>query len=391
MSESVGGRMAAGPLQRGFAALARMLGGRALADAEADARLARDRLRDAIEAIPEGVVFLDREGRYILWNQRYAEIYHRSADLFEAGARLADTLRIGVERGDYPDAVGHEEAWLAERLDKLQTPSGQRHEQRLADGRWLMIEERRTTDGGIIGLRVDITELKAQADALTQALAKAEAASRAKSEFMADMSHELRTPLNGVLGLGEALQATPLDENQRNLLSDILASAGRLDRLVNGLLDFDETERTPASAGAPQASADGGDPDAVRVLLADDNPTNRRVIELMLGAADVQVVSVENGAQAVAAWRSARFDVILMDLRMPVMDGIEAIRTIRADENARALPRSPIIVLSANTAPTDRAATAQAGADGHLGKPVKAEELIGAISAALGDEGAPPH
>jgi CheY-like chemotaxis protein len=383
--------MAAGPLQRGFAALARMLGGRALADAEADARLARDRLRDAIEAIPEGVVFLDREGRYILWNQRYAEIYHRSADLFEAGARLADTLRIGVERGDYPDAVGHEEAWLAERLDKLQTPSGQRHEQRLADGRWLMIEERRTTDGGIIGLRVDITELKAQADALTQALAKAEAASRAKSEFMADMSHELRTPLNGVLGLGEALQATPLDENQRNLLSDILASAGRLDRLVNGLLDFDETERTPASAGAPQASADGGDPDAVRVLLADDNPTNRRVIELMLGAADVQVVSVENGAQAVAAWRSARFDVILMDLRMPVMDGIEAIRTIRADENARALPRSPIIVLSANTAPTDRAATAQAGADGHLGKPVKAEELIGAISAALGDEGAPPH
>jgi CheY-like chemotaxis protein len=380
--------MAAGPVQRGFAALARWLGGRALAEAEADARLARDRLRDAIEAIPEGVVFLDKDGRYILWNQRYAEIYHRSADLFRPGARLADTLRVGVERGDYPDAVGREQEWLSERLTKLQAPTGRRHEQRLSDGRWLMIEERRTTDGGVIGLRVDITELKAQADALSQALARAEAASQAKSAFMADMSHELRTPLNGVLGLGEALQGTALDETQRNLLSDILASAGRLDRLVNGLLDFDEAELQPASAAAPQAAAKDEPHDAVRVLLADDNPTNRRVIELMLGAADVQVISVENGAEAVAAWRQARYDLILMDLRMPVMDGIEAIRTIRADERARALPRSPIIVLSANTAAGDREASAQAGADGHLGKPVKAEELIGAISAALD---APPH
>ena len=70
-------------------------------------------------------------------------------------------LREGVRRGDYPDAIGHEEAWLADRVAKLTTATGQRHEQRLADGRWLMIEERRTSDGGVIGLRVDITELKA--------------------------------------------------------------------------------------------------------------------------------------------------------------------------------------------------------------------------------------
>jgi len=371
------------------AALARRLGAHAVAEAEAEARLARDRLRDAIEAIPEGVVFLDNEGRYILWNKRYAEIYHRSADLFQAGEKLSDTLRVGVARGDYPDAVGCEEEWLAERLAKLQAPTGQRHEQRLADGRWLMIEERRTSDGGVIGLRVDITELKAQAEALSQALARAEAASRAKSEFMADMSHELRTPLNGVLGLGQALQSTGLDENQRNLLTEMLSSASRLDRLVNGLLDFENGDAKPAPAPAP--AADSADSDALRVLLADDNPTNRRVIELMLGAADVQVVSVENGAQAVAAWRSSRFDLILMDLRMPVMDGIEAIRTIRADESARALPRSPIIVLSANTAAGDREASAEAGADDHLGKPVRADELIGAISAALKGDDVRPH
>jgi CheY-like chemotaxis protein len=362
-----------------FAAFARRFGGRALAEAEADARRDRARLRDAIDAIPEGVVFLDQDRRYVLWNQRYAEIYHRSADLFRPGARLEDTLRIGVERGDYPEAVGREAEWLAERLDKLKNPTGERHEQRLADGRWLMIEERPTTDGGVIGLRVDITEMKAQAEALAQALSRAEAASRAKSEFMADMSHALRTPLNGVMGLGQALVATGLDENQRGLLSEILASASLLDRLVNGLLDFNETERPADAAPSPPPRKAAG-PAAVRVLVADDNPTNRKVIELILGSSDLDVVSVENGAEAVDAWRSDRFDLILMDLRMPVMGGLEAIRAIRAEEAAHALPRLPILVLSANTSPQDRDESARAGADGHLGKPIRAEELIGAIA-----------
>ena len=124
-----------------------------------EARQAHARLRDAIDILPHGLVFLDPDGRYILWNQQYADIYKRSADLFQSGARLEDTLRIGVARGDYPEAAGREEEWIAERLAKLYTPSG-RHEQTLADGRCILIEERRTGDGGIIGLRVDITELK---------------------------------------------------------------------------------------------------------------------------------------------------------------------------------------------------------------------------------------
>ncbi|HVY02298.1 MAG TPA: PAS-domain containing protein, partial [Caulobacterales bacterium] len=66
------------------------------------AKAAQEWLRAAINAVPEGIVFLDEEGRYILWNERYAEIYKNSADLFKPGAKLADTLRIGVERGDYP-------------------------------------------------------------------------------------------------------------------------------------------------------------------------------------------------------------------------------------------------------------------------------------------------
>ena len=124
-----------------------------------DARRAHSRLRDAIDFLPEGVVFLDAQGRYILWNKQYADIYKRSADLFRPGARLEDTLRVGVARGDYPEALGREEEWIAERLKRLFNPAG-RHEQTLTDGRTILIEERRTSDGGVIGLRVDITEMK---------------------------------------------------------------------------------------------------------------------------------------------------------------------------------------------------------------------------------------
>ena len=133
---------------------------RAQADAAiVEARRSNARLREVIDILPQGIVFLDPEGRYTLWNKKYSEIYKRSSDLFEQGARLEDTIRIGVARGDYPEAAGREEEWIAERLERMYQP-GERHEQVLADGRVVLIDERLTADGGIVGLRVDITELK---------------------------------------------------------------------------------------------------------------------------------------------------------------------------------------------------------------------------------------
>jgi diguanylate cyclase (GGDEF)-like protein/PAS domain S-box-containing protein len=132
---------------------------RVLENALAAAEASHRRLREAIEILPQGIVFLDPDGRYILWNQKYSDIYKRSADLFKEGVRLEDTLRIGVERGDYPAAVGREEDWIRERLELLYNP-GVQHEQVTSDGRCILIEERRTGDGGIIGLRMDITHIK---------------------------------------------------------------------------------------------------------------------------------------------------------------------------------------------------------------------------------------
>jgi diguanylate cyclase (GGDEF)-like protein/PAS domain S-box-containing protein len=135
-----------------------------LSDALQAASLAEKRLREAIEAMPQGIVFLDEEDRYILWNEKYAQIYAKSADLLKPGVKLADTLRIGIERGDYPEAAGREEEWLAQRISQLHQP-GRRHEQRLADGRCILIEERRIEGGGTIGTRVDITDFKQKEEA----------------------------------------------------------------------------------------------------------------------------------------------------------------------------------------------------------------------------------
>lgn len=132
---------------------------RAAAAAEEAARQAEQRFREALDALPQGIVFLDAEGRYLHWNEEYARIYHRSADLLQRGVRLIDTLREGIARGDYPEAQGREEEWLADRVDRLEH-AADRHEQWLSDGRCIMIEERKTSDGGTIGLRVDITEMK---------------------------------------------------------------------------------------------------------------------------------------------------------------------------------------------------------------------------------------
>jgi PAS domain S-box-containing protein len=129
---------------------------------------------------------------------------------------------------------------------------------------------------------------------------------------------------------------------------------------------------------------------ALRILLADDHPTNRQVVQLMLsGVADI--FSVENGAQAVEAFAAQRFDLVLMDMQMPVMDGLEAVRMLRRMEAERGQARTPVIMLTANTHPEHVQASVQAGADRHLGKPVTTAILFAAIEEALAEPDADDH
>jgi len=122
---------------------------------------------------------------------------------------------------------------------------------------------------------------------------------------------------------------------------------------------------------------------ALRVLVADDHPVNRKVVRMILEIIGADLTTVDNGLEAVQQFSSNAFDVVLMDIQMPVMDGLTAIREMRRFEAASESPRTPILALTANAMPEDHMASRAAGADGHLTKPVTPELLLRAVQSAV--------
>jgi len=395
---------------------------------------------------------------------------------------------------------------------------------------------------------VDVTEARRAAAAQAAALATAEAANRAKSDFLATMSHEIRTPLNGVLGMAQAMAADTLPETQRErlavvrrsgetlltILNDILdlskIEAGKLEleevdfdiaevagatiagfgavaggkgvdlelrigkaaegvyrsdptrvrqilnNLVSNALKFTETglvrvtiERdedmlemrvSDTGVGIPadrldtlfqkftQADASttrkyggtglglaicrelaeiiGGDIRAestigegttfivrlliprvgdamaleteeaaprdwnaanLRILAAEDNSVNQLVLKTLLMQVGIDPMVVADGSEALAAWREHDWDLILMDVQMPIMDGPTATRAIREAERTRGRARTPIVALTANAMAHQIAEYRAAGMDGFVAKPIDIEKLFTAIEAALDETG----
>ncbi len=499
-----------------------------------------DRLREAIDAMPDGLAFFDAEDRLVVWNARYAEMNPEAASILKAGKSFESLIRFELEQGHYPEAEGRQEAWLAQRMATRKLLSST-VEQRTADGAWLRVQDRRTADGGLVTVVNDISDLKRDAAALAEARDAAEAANRAKSEFLANMSHEIRTPLNGVIGISEALASTGLDQRQREMLQLVQSSSATLKQLLSDILDlarvesgrmeitcepfdlgqtmreagrlyadaaetkgltlqieiapdaegwvsgdcvrlkqvltnlvsnavkfterglvslsaarrgdfmrftvedtgigFDPAQRDrlfqrfeqadgattrrfggsglglpicrqltemmggtldcesepgggsaflldlpliPTAAPAhvqPIPATDLGRP--IRVLLADDHAVNRRVVELILEPAGAELVAAETGFEALSRFRAEPFDIVLMDMQMPVMDGLTATKEIRLHEATMGLDPTPVIMLTANALPEHIAAGAAAGADAHLAKPFSAADLIQAVSTAV--------
>lgn len=120
----------------------------------------------------------------------------------------------------------------------------------------------------------------------------------------------------------------------------------------------------------------------LRILAAEDNEMNRTVLIALLAQIGVTPTIVEDGAQAVAAWESAPWDLILMDVQMPVMDGVSAVREIRARERVSGRPRTPVIALTANAMVHQVAELRAAGMDDHVSKPIEVARLFEAIAMA---------
>ena len=139
----------------------------------------------------------------------------------------------------------------------------------------------------------------------------------------------------------------------------------------------------PAAGSDPGQGAGAAAPISLRVLLADDHPVNRQVVQLMLAGTEVELHAVENGREACDAVFASAFDLVLMDMQMPVMDGLSAVREIRAHEARCGSARTPIIMLTANAMAEHVEQSLAAGADLHLGKPLRAEALYEAMAKAL--------
>jgi signal transduction histidine kinase/CheY-like chemotaxis protein len=213
-----------------------------------EVREARARLTDAIESISEGFSLYDPDDKLIVCNSRYQELFASHADVMVPGTSFETIVRTAIDRGLIKDAEGRRDAWIEERLERHRT-AGETHVQRRSDGRWVQVSERRTANGGIVGIYADITEVKqreaelaAARDEAQQARAAAEAANEAKSTFLATMSHEIRTPMNAVIGMSSLLLDTTLDNEQRDYASTIRDSSDALLTIINEVLDFSKIE-----------------------------------------------------------------------------------------------------------------------------------------------------
>jgi CheY-like chemotaxis protein len=133
-------------------------------------------------------------------------------------------------------------------------------------------------------------------------------------------------------------------------------------------------------APAPENEVEGR---AVKLLAAEDNLVNQKVLQAIVEPMDVELAIVGDGRSAVEAWRTGDYDLILMDIQMPIMDGIAAAKAIRAAERESERPRTPILALTANALVHQIEEYMAAGMDGHVSKPIEIAKLYDALNRAL--------
>ena len=229
------------------------------------------RLRDAIETVSEAFVLWDADNHLVMCNSKFQRLHNLPSEAVRAGLPYHEVMSLGTPlqvRAQVP-------------LGERQEAGARTYEARLADGRWLQINERRTKDGGYVSVGTDITTLKRHEEQLLESerrlmatvadlrrsrqtlevqagqladlaeryleqKAEAESANRAKSEFLANMSHELRTPLNAIIGFSEMMEHQTFgalgNERYVEYCSHIRKSGENLLSVISDVLDMSRIE-----------------------------------------------------------------------------------------------------------------------------------------------------
>ncbi len=495
-----------------------------------------------------GLLVMDADEKIVASNERFWTGSSAPLTLRQPGRRMGPCFESTVASGDWsPEAV----AVVRAAMEARQPFAAERS---AFGGRIIRDEGRPTPSGGWVVTSSDITvsarrakEMEAIAAELREAKADAEAATQAKSTFLATMSHEIRTPLNGVLGMVQAMAFDDLAEVQRERLDVIRQSGEALLAILNDILDISKIEAgkleleevefdlaqlfvgahsaftalankkglsfalTTArrargvylgdptrvrqilynlisnalkftEAGEVRVAADyrdgrlllsvtdtgvGVEPDrlaslfdkfvqadvsttrryggtglglsicrelaelmggtiaaesepgrgtcfrvsiplvrvaaaqprpatpraretaapmVLKVLAAEDNTVNQLVLKTLLHQIGADLTVVDDGEQAVEAWEREAWDVILMDVQMPKLDGPGAVRLIRQREAATGRARTPIIALTANVMTHQVSEYLAAGMDGCIGKPIQVSALLETLEAVSAGE-----
>jgi CheY-like chemotaxis protein len=194
------------------------------------------------------------------------------------------------------------------------------------------------------------------------------------------LGHDLRSPLNTVLGMTEVLADGVLSTEQRAQVEMLQRAGNRLLALVNGLLDGSlALEEAPA-----RTRASARDLSDVRVLVVDDSVESQTLVTTYLARTGAHVTLAGTGEAALEAITHQRFDVVLLDMRLPDRSGLDVVRTIRLTEQTRGGTPLPVVAMSADVRPAAVSAAVDAGCSAHLAKPLGRRALLAALVANRG-------
>jgi PAS domain S-box-containing protein len=278
----------------------------ALRRAEEARRQSEQRLAEAIESISEGFVFYDAEDRLVLCNTRYRELlYAGQEDQVTQGMTFEAIIRRSVERGSIKDAAGRVEEWVAERLAQHRSP-GEPQVQRRGDGRWVMVSERRTQDGGTVAVYSDITELKQREESLSEKSAALEALSGKLAKYLAPQVY------NSIFTGRQDVAIASKRKKLTVCFSDIAGFTETTDRMesedLTQLLNHYLTEMSKIALQYG-ATVDKYVGDAILMFFGD--PESRGVKEDALACVQMALAMQHRMGELAEAWRAAGIETPL--------------------------------------------------------------------------------